>query len=701
MADNDTTSSPPNPSGGSFFTSKPFIILVVAGIVLCGGMMLLKSLSANTALSFTFTLDGKSLPAGQIPEVKVDGQSFASGGKIHFGRHTLAVQLQNAEPFEKHFWILFGANNLGTLPLETSKGSLSVAVTPSPASVIVQRDGETVSQGEATLKVDKLPVGNYSLVIHRGRYEEMHSVTILRQQETVTNIQLNLGIVQLSSSPADAEFDLSGNNRHWQGELPTNIVDVPIGDYSLSVTRKGWELDSSIPVVRGGITTNQTEFPYGSIEVTSQPTGLVVSTNGVDIGKTPITLKQLQPATYNVTISDGENDITTNVSIGPKEDAKHDFVFRYGSVQLMSAPAGATVIRKGKEIGKTPLTLDHIPVGDSGISLTLDGYLSTNVVVSAVENVVTDVSVKLISEQYLQAMDQARVALKAAQFDQARKALAAALTIETNDLTALELQDEVSIAAAKAEEAKKEAEHEEIIGIIERAIKATGGREVISRFRFFKEVSSSSGEKNGTPFTMQTAIYVELPSRIRMEQQVANQPTKLGPLTLTVNGGKPSVSVFCLTENDSWEIIPSILGPVQQPISQNLQNSFRGTLYSIQCCMLVPLLRSDYTLEKLPSAPDGTVAIRVHKAGEKNITLLFNLNSGLLAGVDSEGNDEHGNTFQQSERYEDYRNFYGLICPTITRYSREGNTSSESRLGSIEPLDSGYASRVFARPTNQ
>jgi len=511
----------------TIFTNKSFRSLMLALISLCIILVFLSSLSRNANLSYRFSLDGNELH-NQMPTVQVDGQPFESGNHLKPGSHEISVSLENVEPYKQHFWVFYGNKDLGTLPLESSKGSLSVTVNPSPATVIVQRGGETVNQGTAPLNVEKLTVGTYTLVVKRGDYEETHIATIqrqhltqtnidlnlgnvdlsstptnaeyeisgnerhwqgklpahiddlpagdytlslrrgdyseqhsfavIRQQHLETNVVMNLGIVELSSSPADAEYEISGNGHHWQGKLPAHVEDVPVGDYTLSATRSDWTLDSGISVTRGGITTNVTEFPYGSIEVTSEPTGLVVSTNGVEIGKTPITLQELKPAQYTLTVSDGDNDLMADVNVAQKEAAKHDFVFHYGAVQLSSTPAGAVVIRKGKGIGKTPLTLDHVPAGETTVELRLQDYVSTNVTIQAVEGVTTDLSVKLLNVQYLQDMKKAHDALDAGQFADSQTAIAAALAIETNDPAAIELQGEVTQASAKADEAAKTAQ---------------------------------------------------------------------------------------------------------------------------------------------------------------------------------------------------------------------------------------------------
>jgi hypothetical protein len=192
--------------------------------------------------------------------------------------------------------------------------------------------------------------------------------------------------------------------------------------------------------------------------VTCDPTGLAVSTNGVEIGKTPLTLHEVKPGQYTLTISDGENDLMAHVNVAPKEAAKYAFVFHYGTVQLASTPTGATVIRKGKEIGKTPLMLNHIPVGETMIELRLQDYVSTNLPIQAVEGVTTNLMAKLISERYVQAMKQAREAFDARQFVESQKFLAVALESEPNDSAAMGLHDEASKAALKAEEVQKEAE---------------------------------------------------------------------------------------------------------------------------------------------------------------------------------------------------------------------------------------------------
>src|ERR1017187_524496 len=268
----------PNSPGRKWWTTKPFLISMAVVLLGTGLFVLLKD---STTLSFSFLLDGKPLLVGTAPTVELDGRPFTSGLTVTPGPHKLTVDLQNAEPIEQWVWVFYGDKDLGLLPLVSSKGSLFVTVNPSPASVTVRQGLEVVGSGNTPLTVEKLAPGNYEVEIKHREYKETHSVKVQGRQRTEEKIDLNLGGAKLSSDPADAEFQLSGNGRQWDGKLPTLIEDVPGGAYLFTARRKGWELNTTLTVARGVTQASKIEFPYGAIEVSGDPAGLAVALNGV------------------------------------------------------------------------------------------------------------------------------------------------------------------------------------------------------------------------------------------------------------------------------------------------------------------------------------------------------------------------------------------------------------------------------------
>jgi hypothetical protein len=344
-----------------------------------------------------------------------------------------------------HFWLL-------------NKTTLSFTISVDGKSPTDDRTPNVTLDGKPFVGGGKIGLGRHHLSVELKDFETIQKdfwAFYGANNLGPLSLEFFKGGVSLLSEPPDAEFELSGNGRHWQGKLPMRIEDMPAGIYKLIAHRKGWKFNKELTVIRSGITTNKTEFQYGSIAVTSDPTGLAISTNGVEIGKTPVTLQEVIPGQYTLTASDDENDLTADVSVAPKETATHVFIFHYGTVQLSSTPAGATVVRKGKKVGKTPLPLNHIPAGETMVELQLQDYVPTNFQIQAVEGVTTNLSVKLISEHYLQAMKQAREAFDSAHFAESQKFITAALEPEPNDPAAMELQDKVSQAVAKAEETSR------------------------------------------------------------------------------------------------------------------------------------------------------------------------------------------------------------------------------------------------------
>lgn len=457
------SSQPPGETTGApKISARKKIIPAVCALFGLAIVALVIWLGGSGTVSFTMVLDGKPLPISAQPQVLIDGEPYSPELPLRPGIHSLVVNLPNAQPFTKRVWVFWGHREIGALPLSTLKGGLKIEVTPSPAAIVLRQATEKLLSGNAPVTLKEIPVGSYVVEVTRGDYSEYIPVEIAADKIVELNIALNVGSLDLSASHVDAEYELNGNGqvpRH--GKLPDTLADVPVGRYSLLTRRKGWDLPSEVvAVLRGVNLVHKTEFPYGSIAVGSEPSNFSISKDGVVVGVSPITLGELRPGKYKLAAIDGANELTADVNIEPNEAAKHVFVFRYGAVQLTSTPPGATVVRKGKELGKTPLTLNRLVTGDTTFELRLDGYESATSLVHVEEGATANRSVKLFSERYVQAVKQAAEALHAGRLAESQRLIANALELEPNDPPAIRLQDEVSRAAHKAEEARREAEEQ-------------------------------------------------------------------------------------------------------------------------------------------------------------------------------------------------------------------------------------------------
>jgi hypothetical protein len=695
-----TTNPASNPPNKRRTTATNLKLVAVVALVLGGTVFAFKVLTENATLSFNLLLDGKPLLLGTDIAVLVDGKPFTSGCTITPGLHHLKVDLQVAELFERRVWTVFGSKDLGALPLETCKGSLRVEVNPTPAKLVLRQGGRIIKEGSSPVTFEKIPLGEYKIEAQRGEYRETHPITIPGRQRVDANINLNLGRVDLSSVPTDAEYRLSGNGHKWEGSLPAVVVDVPVGEYRLTTCRKGAEISDDVSVTAGRVLSHKTEFPYGSLEVNSAPAGLVIAKNGVEIGKAPIVLRDLMPMQYVITASDGENEMAAQIAIKAKEAVKHCFIFNYTSVDISSMPTGASVIRYGKDVGKTPLTLNHIPAGDAKIVLSLQGYRTQEVSICAIENKTNIINAMLVSERYFNNVKQARDAITGTQYADAQKFLATALEEYPNDQTVKALIDETTKAIVQQNEqreesvrnaanARKIAERQAVVAVITKAIEASGGRDALSRIASYKKTFRASGKQDGREYSVQGTLYVYPPNNVRLDQALTKAPRQIGPLSFVVNDGKPTKSTYCIATRGDWWAFEAATGGwvVRDDVPEEIQQDLKDELDRNEFERLVPLLESDYSLMKVSDSADTSETIMVTKNGKNVVTLHFDLKSGLLTKYECEKRKVSGGIVHTVTIRSDFRNFAGVMLPTNLTDYKDGELSQTATMESAEPLN--------------
>jgi hypothetical protein len=438
--------------------SKNAIRAIVIAVCLCLGLICIGLFVVPPTLTFAIELDGKPLPSDRIPAVRIDEQPFVSGSRLGFGRHRLSVALKDAESFEGNTRMWLWNKSLGALKLVSITGALNVSTQPQGCKVTLRKGGALVAESLAPAHFTNLFMGGYDLEVEKAGYKEVGHIVIDEKRPKDVQMKLKLGQVVLLSVPGDSKFKFSGGGRDWDGRLPSVIEDVPVGTYEVTVSRKGWELRSELEVQLNKTSTNQTIFSYGTISILSDPAGMNILSNGVNIGKAPLVLDEVRPEKYTFSASDGDYELSTTFTIEANQKTNCLFSFHYGTVKVASTPPGATVIRNGKEVGKTPLNLDKVPGGDLAFDIRLVGYISTNVVLHVVAGSTTGFAAKMTSERYLQCLKRAREAFQTGQFAEAQQELAVVLQIEPNDSNGMQLKAEITEAEQKAAKASVDAE---------------------------------------------------------------------------------------------------------------------------------------------------------------------------------------------------------------------------------------------------
>jgi len=117
----------------------------------------------------------------------------------------------------------------------------------------------------------------------------------------------------------------------------------------------------------------------GGLVVDTSPAGAIVSLDGKEIGKTPISLKDIRSGKYPMRVTlDGYDTIEKQVDVKENESTNMGLIRlspAKASIELATVPSGAKVFLNGSLIGTTPLRRDDLNPGEARYLLALEGHL--------------------------------------------------------------------------------------------------------------------------------------------------------------------------------------------------------------------------------------------------------------------------------------------------------------------------------------
>lgn len=206
------------------------------------------------------------------------------------------------------------------------------------------------------------------------------------------------GKLSISSSPSGASVKVDGT---YKGTTPLTLEKLRPGSYQVTISAEGYGAQTLSEYVIAGKTTTcymPLKTSTGTLIVTSTPSKVKVKINDTFKGTTPLTLKNLKPGTYKVTIgAERFNAKTNNVKVKAGETIKCDANVgtNVGKLNITSSPSGPTVKVDNIVKGTTPLTIEKYP-GTYQITISADGYKSQTIRETVTEGIIKkcDISLK-------------------------------------------------------------------------------------------------------------------------------------------------------------------------------------------------------------------------------------------------------------------------------------------------------------------
>ena len=179
------------------------------------------------------------------------------------------------------------------------------------------------------------------------------------------------------------------SNDHWSYKWGTGSIGGRLdeGTYTIWVVSGPNDRShlsqadySTISVTLGkpSISINTPVQP-GSMDLRSVPDGASVVMGEKYLGKTPMSVSDLSPGTYDVIFSQfGYQKFSTRVPVesGRITEVSATLVPDTGALTITSVPAGGNVLVDGKNFGIAPVTIGNLTVGNHTVTVSLDGYIS-------------------------------------------------------------------------------------------------------------------------------------------------------------------------------------------------------------------------------------------------------------------------------------------------------------------------------------
>jgi hypothetical protein len=220
--------------------------------------------------------------------------------------------------------------------------------------------------------------------------------------------------------------------------------------------------------------------------------------------------------------------------------------------------------------------------------------------------------------------------------------------------------------------------------LIEKAIKAHGGKERLSRLEAdrIKVKGLLYIKDKAVPFTGETLI--QLPTRLKNTFQL-NLENRTVKLVQIVNAGNAWVTV----DGQPHKIEPTALAEMRESLA--LSRAMR----------LVPLLTDrSYELAALGESMVGerkALGVRVAVKGRKDLRLFFDKESGLLVKSEHTLDDGNGKDLVQEEFYSDFRDLSGFKRPIKMVALRKGAKVMEAEFLEVKYYDR-FEDEEFKKP---
>ncbi|MEM9018187.1 MAG: PEGA domain-containing protein, partial [Verrucomicrobiota bacterium] len=241
----------------------------------------------------------KTIENDQVELVEV-GSTPALIEKLDPGEYEILMAVEGWPEYSERVRV---ENNRNTsVSAIFAKGGVQILSDPIGAEVWRRKEsGQFEKMGETPMNLADLPVGKQQFELRYADWTPIQrTVEVVDGATEMLEFAWERALVSFVSDPPGAAILRDGVRLGNGNEVTPFHLELPEGDYDFTAEhpRLGSVTASLYLSAEDGTQPVRFEFSYGSVTLTSSPSGAAVVANGRPLGRTPLTLPVVVPGDY-------------------------------------------------------------------------------------------------------------------------------------------------------------------------------------------------------------------------------------------------------------------------------------------------------------------------------------------------------------------------------------------------------------------
>jgi hypothetical protein len=359
-------------------------------------------LTVSRSQAFAFTLERQARPAvidvrsgtdqsALGASITVDGTPVGTAPnqvEVSAGSHLLEVKRPGFNDYRDSVMVAEGERRTVVVTLVAQVKPGSILVTADVAGADVYIDGQR--RDAAPALIGDLAEGDHTVEVRKDPMQPWKQlVRVVGGQQVKVSAQLQpavapTGSVRVVSATPMAEVFVDGEDK---GPANAEIKDIRTGVHIIELRAQGFDAQRAEAEVKGGeVRTIAIDLrpaaaiqQNASIHVISPVPDAEVFIDGSSVGKAPVDKGDLVAGKHFVVVhKQGYADYKVEIELEPGKMFQVSANLQAsGSVRGVSNPPGAEVFIDGTPLGRTPVTIADVGVGDHVVEIKLKDYLDS------------------------------------------------------------------------------------------------------------------------------------------------------------------------------------------------------------------------------------------------------------------------------------------------------------------------------------